>query len=339
MFAVWGIVGFAFFVFVQTKFRHYVLPAVPALAVIAALWLDDVWEGKVPGAAYAVGAALFLFLVTSVDLVTRQERLVNLMIFRYDRPWPYAPPWSLDFSGAILGFAALFGLGLLALLRTAWRRKAIVYYGPHELVRDWSSGTDLEVRSVIPQTLHEGDPMTVTWELRNANEGVQEKGDLKGTVASIDAPHHRFTIAIPPAERDKIAPVVAQNRGADDDQRRWLYVNAARMIGWQLNWKGENIYSGGEIWNTRIPDMMSCFSGFYDDNDKKLLEYLRPRIGRSRSFWVVTEIGSLGRLKNLLPTDTAKETLDTPDHSSNKFGMAHFTLDHGESSATKPVID
>src|SRR5262249_43912324 len=152
---------------------------------------------------WAVVAALGLFLVTSIDLVTRQERLVNLNIFRYDRPWPYGPPWNLDFSSELFGFAALFGLGLCALLRPSWRRKAIVcrcvvgagfalftvavllpagaqhwgqrsiferyyrergihgadiiYYGWHELVADWSSGKDLEVKSVIPETLNVGD--------------------------------------------------------------------------------------------------------------------------------------------------------------------------------------
>jgi 4-amino-4-deoxy-L-arabinose transferase-like glycosyltransferase len=380
MFAVWAIAGFAFFVFVQTKFRHYVLPAVPALAVVAAMWLDDLWDGKVAGAGWAVGVALFLLFITSVDLVTRQERLVNLMIFRYDRPWPYGPPWNIDFTAELFVLAVLFGLGLIALARPPWRRGAIVglalvstaftsfavsiflpagaqhwgqrslferyyrerkiygadliYYGPHELVREWSSGKDLVVESVIPDTLHEGDPMTIHWELRNVNEGVQEKGEMKGQVAALDAAHHRFTIAVAPDERAKIAPIVDANRGASDDRRRWLFVNAERLIGWQLNWKGENIYTGGEIWNTRIPDMMTSFSGFYDDNDKKLLDYLKPRIGQGRSFWIATEIGSLARLKGLLPTDTAKETYETPDKSSNKFGIGHFTLDRPQ----KPVL-
>jgi 4-amino-4-deoxy-L-arabinose transferase-like glycosyltransferase len=375
MFAVWAISGFAFFVFVQTKFRHYVLPAVPAMAVVAALWLDDVWEGAVAGVGYAAALALGLLLVTSVDLVTRQERLVNLMIFRYDRPWPYGPPWNLDFSGVLLALAIAFAVGLIALMRTAWRRKAIVglacistvftsfavsiflpaaaqhwgqrslferyyrerkiygadiiYYGARELVDDWGSGKDLEVRSVIPETLKVGDPMKITWELRNEHEGVQEKGELAGQVARIDAAGDRFTISVPAAERQKLAPILDAHRSAKAERRRFLYVNAERMIGWQLNWKGENTYSGGEIWNTRIPDMMTSLSGFYDDNDKKLLEYLKPREGSGRSFWVVTEIGSLPRLKSLLPTETAKQTFDTPDHSSNKFGIAHFTLDNG----------
>jgi 4-amino-4-deoxy-L-arabinose transferase-like glycosyltransferase len=383
MFAVWAILGFAFFVFVQTKFRHYILPAVPAMAVVAALWLDDVWTGKIPGAAIAVVAAIGLFLLTSIDFVTRQERIINLYIFRYDRPWPYAPPFSLDYSGVLLVFALLFGIGLLVLLAPRWRRQAIVgllavgvgftvfvvnvmlvaasahwgqralfenyyqhrvihgadliYYGPKELAEDWGGTSDFVVRSVIPETLHVGDDMKITWQLRNAQDGVQEKGELQGKVSSIDVAGHRFAIAVSADERAKIAPAVALGKGVTEERRRWVYVNAERMIGWQLNWKGENFYTGGEIWNVRIPDMMTSFSGFNDDNDKKLLDYLKPRIGQGRTFWVASEIGSIPRLKAILPTPKAQETYEVMDHSSNKFGLARFTLDAGEQPASIPA--
>lgn len=385
MFAVWAISGFAFFVFVQTKFRHYILPAVPALAVVAGLWLDDLWAGRVAGARAAILVALGLFLLPTIDFVIRQERIINLYIFRYDRPWPYGPPWNLDFSEFLFSFAILFGAALLALLRERWRPPAIVallgvgvafqvfsttvllpaasphwgqrslfelyyaqrgiqgadiiYYGPHELVNDWASGKDLEVKSVIPDTLKVGAPMKITWELRNAQEGVQEKGELAGSVSRIEKDRDRFFIEVPQAERAKIAKYVDQYKNAKDDGRRFLYVNADRMIGWQLNWKGENIYSGGEIWNKKIPDMLTCFSEFNGDNDKELLEYLKPRIGKARKFWVVSEIGSIPRLQNILPTQTAKSTFQgTFDHSSNKFGVARFTLDDGTEKPPEPVI-
>lgn len=385
MFAVWAISGFAFFVFVQTKFRHYILPSVPALAVLAALWLDDLWAGRLASPRAGILVSFALFLLPTIDLVPRQERLINLWIYRYDRAWPYAAPWNLDYTEVLLAFAILFGLALLVALRERWRRPAIVallgvgvafqifgttiflpaasphwgqrslyenyyahreihgvdiiYYGAHELVSDWSSGTDLEVRSVIPDTLKVGDSMTVTWELRNAQEGVQEKGSLSGSVSTIDKDGDRFAIAVPPAERQKLQKVLDDNRGAKDDRRRYLYVNADRMIGWQLNWKGENFYTGGEIFNARLPDMKTWFSEYNGDNDKALLEYLKPRIGQSRKFWIASEIQSIPRLKNLLPTQKAKETFDGAfDKSSNKFGVARFQLDDGTEKPPAPVI-
>jgi 4-amino-4-deoxy-L-arabinose transferase-like glycosyltransferase len=374
MFAVWAISGFAFFAFVQTKFRHYILPAVPAMAVVAAMWLDDLWAGRLRHPRASILAVFALFLLPTIDFVLRQERIINLWIFRYDRPWPYAPPWNIDFTEVIFVFAALFGVGLLALLYERWRPYAIyalcgvgvafqvfsttvllpaasphwgqrslferyyaersihgadiIYYGPREIAEDWSGDRDFEVRSVIPKTLVVGAPMKLTWQLRNAQEGVQEQGEVAGSVSKIDAAGDRFFVAVPAAARAKLAALAERGRGAEE-KRRFVYVNADRMIGWQLNWKGENFYSGGEIRNPRIPDMMSWFSEFNGNNDKEIVDYLTPRIGQGRTFWVVSEIGSIPRLPTLLPTQKAKDSFRTPDQSSNKFGEAVFQLDDG----------
>jgi hypothetical protein len=200
----------------------------------------------------------------------------------------------------------------------------VTYYGGEELVKDWGSGKDFEVRSMIPRTMKVGDPMTITWELRNANEGVQEKGALRGTVSTIDEDGHRFTIAVPPEERAKIAPIVEAHRGARDGRRRFVAVNADRLLAWQLFWRGENFYSGGEIWNPRIPDMRTAFK---DTDNVAFLAYLRARLGEGKKYWLITEIGRLDNLRQILPTETAKRTMETPDRTSNKFGLATFTLD------------
>ena len=374
MFAVWGTLAFAFFAFVQTKFHHYILPAVPALSVVTAFWLDDVWSKRARGVAVSLAVAAACFLPVTIDVVTRQERLVHLFIFRYfDRPWPYPAPWKIDFSGWILLLAVLFAAGLAAMFAPRLRRAAtagmlaigmvfavlcvdkilpaaadhwgqrnlfevyykkraihgvdLTYYGAARLVSDWDNDRDFEVRSVIPETLKVGDRMKISWELRNAHDGVQEKGELFGTVASIDEAGNRFTIGVPPAERAKIAPIVEQNRGARDEKRRFVSVNADRMIAWQLFWRGENFYSGGEIWNPRNKDMQATW-GTATDN-VGFLAYLRERMGQGRTFWIVTEIGRIDSLKGILPTDKARETMEVMDHSSNKFGLVRFTLDEG----------
>jgi 4-amino-4-deoxy-L-arabinose transferase-like glycosyltransferase len=374
MFAVWGILGFAFFAFVQTKFHHYILPAVPALAVVTGLWLDDVWAGRAAAARMKIAIALALFVPTTIDVVTKQERLVHLHIFRYDRAWPYAAPWNIDFSAVLLAIGLVFGVALAAMLAARARRGAIAvmagaglvlaafvgmvmmraaadhwgqrntfrvyyknrvihgvdltYYGGERFVADWGHGRDLEVRSVIPHTLDVGDPMKVRWELRNVNEGLQEKGELSGQVSAIDVAGHRFTIAFPPEERARLAPMLEAHRGAEDGRRRFVAVNAERMIAYQLFWRGENFYSGGEIWNHRDPDMQTVFSPFNDADNAKFKKYLQERMGQGRTFWAATEIGRIdGELRGNLPTETAKTSLESMDRSSNKFGVARFKLD------------
>jgi hypothetical protein len=373
MFTVWAILAFAFFAFVQTKFHHYVLPAVPALAVVTALWLDDVWAGRARGVRVAVAVAAALFLLTSIDVVSRQERLVALFTYRYDRPWPYAAPWKIDFSGILFTLAVLFGAGLALLAWPRARRLAtmamcalgvgfavfgvdvmqvaaadhwgqgklfaqyyksrgihgadITYYGGEALVRDWGTEKDFEVRSVIPQTLEVGAPMTITWELRNASEVVTEHGELHGSVARIDGAGHRFTITVPAAEREKIAAIVAANRGARDGKRRFLAVNADRMIAWNQYWRGENFDSGGEIWNQRLDDMHTVFSPYNDADYSKFVAYLKAHLGQGKTYWLVTELGRQDALRKLLPTETAKKTLQAMDKTSNKFELVKFTLD------------
>jgi 4-amino-4-deoxy-L-arabinose transferase-like glycosyltransferase len=372
--AAWAILAYAFFSFVQTKYHHYILPAVPGLAVLIAFWLDDLWEGRVPGTWVAVTAALGLFLMTSIDVVGKQERLTALYTYRYDRPWPYEAPWNIDFTIWLflfaVGFCALLGtlysarlrrhailgmmgLGLLfcwfnldVLMSAAsphWGQRALheryyqhreihgvdlYYYGPHEIAEDWGDGKDFAVKSYIPDTLKVGDAMTVKWQLRNSQEGVQEQGTMAGTVAAIHPDDHEFTIAVSPEERAKIAPQVEKGRASNDDKRRWLYVNADRMIAWQLNWRGEDFWSGGEIWNPRDVDMQTVFEVVTTDH-AQFLKYLKDREGTGRKFWVVTEIGRLGNLKSILPTQTARDTFEEPDKTSNKFGLASFTLDKG----------
>ena len=43
---LWAIAGTFFFSIVQTKFHHYILPVVPALGILVAFFLDDLWEGR-----------------------------------------------------------------------------------------------------------------------------------------------------------------------------------------------------------------------------------------------------------------------------------------------------
>jgi 4-amino-4-deoxy-L-arabinose transferase-like glycosyltransferase len=363
--ALWAIVAFWFFSFIQTKFHHYILPAVPAFGILVALWLSDLWQGRVRGAAIGLSVALGLFLVTSLDLVPAQQKLVHLFIYRYDRPWPKGPPWNIDFTWHLLGFACALGATMIVLLfkrlrrigvcllaagalafavfamdvlmvaaSPHWGQRALheVYYkkrvihgvdlrydGLRELASDWESGADLTVRSVIPETLHVGDAMKLTYSAGG------ETGELDGQVASVAPLEHRFTISVPQDQRAKLAQLLDQARTTHDPpRRRWVAVNADRMVAWQLFWRGENFYSGGEIWNPRLPDMQTAFNDWNDSGGKKFTEYVKKNTGRK--FWTVTEKGRIATLRSLLPTQNGKDSLVEEDNSCNKFALVSFTL-------------
>jgi 4-amino-4-deoxy-L-arabinose transferase-like glycosyltransferase len=113
---LWAIGGVAFFSIVQTKFHHYILPAVPGLALLVAFFLEDMWRGAERlHRLYALLAIAIILLVTR-DLMWEPERWIEMFVYRYDRPWPTIEPWAIDPSD---GF---FAVGILAVVAVAVAR-------------------------------------------------------------------------------------------------------------------------------------------------------------------------------------------------------------------------
>ncbi|MCB9728061.1 MAG: glycosyltransferase family 39 protein [Deltaproteobacteria bacterium] len=84
----WFVTAFTFFTLSSTKFHHYIFPALPALAMLVALFLDDLLEDRswLPRLAAVLGVLLFLVFVR--DLAGDHQHLRNLMTYKYDRPLP-----------------------------------------------------------------------------------------------------------------------------------------------------------------------------------------------------------------------------------------------------------
>jgi hypothetical protein len=111
----------------MTKFHHYVLPAIPGLAIVIGCFLDDLMRRRATRTASAVVlVGVPLLLLVTVDLVASKNDAQHfLWLFSYDyihsphgRPWPE----SLDFSGTLIVFSAAFA-GLSILLATVRARR------------------------------------------------------------------------------------------------------------------------------------------------------------------------------------------------------------------------
>jgi 4-amino-4-deoxy-L-arabinose transferase-like glycosyltransferase len=129
--AIWFVSAYAVVSMSMTKFHHYVLPAIPGLAIVVGCFLDDLVRRKATrAAAAAVIVGIPLLLVITVDLVkTKNASQHFLWLFSYDyihnphgRPWPD----KLDFGGVLIAFGAAFGLLSLGLVLTRARRVALV---------------------------------------------------------------------------------------------------------------------------------------------------------------------------------------------------------------------
>ncbi len=363
---LWAIVAVAMFCLVQTKFHHYIFPAVPALAILVAFFLDDLIAGRVPRAALAAGVAAVIILLIGRDLIGQEKHLIELFVYRYDRPWPSGPPWNVDLSdtlrhftwllagafaalalpryrwhalGAVIALALIWAFwamngymnaaaphwGQRDLHRTYYQERDIhgvdiLYGGPREVADDWGPDAgDYEVQSALPDHLEPGHPVTARLRLPN-----REPVELAGEVSAIG--DHSFRIHVPATEREAIRDLVERGQSAPPSARppRAL-VDADRLIAWQLNWRGENFWSGGEIWGP-IPEMETVYFTGRNEGDQGFLSYLDEYGREGQTYFVITEASRPRRLEGLLPTDRAKDTFEVRDNSCNKFTLVSFTL-------------
>ncbi len=118
--AIWFVAGYAVVSMSMTKFHHYVLPAIPGLAIVIGCFLDDLVERRDARKGLVVAlVGLPLLGVVLQDLVTAKNASQHfLWLFSYDyvhspqgRPWPP----QLDFTTPLLAFGAAFAVLTLAL--------------------------------------------------------------------------------------------------------------------------------------------------------------------------------------------------------------------------------
>jgi 4-amino-4-deoxy-L-arabinose transferase-like glycosyltransferase len=122
--AIWFVAAYGLVSLSVTKFHHYILPAIPGLAIAIGCFLDDVLArraGRTAAAAAIIGIPLLALVVHDLAGVPKDAQRF-IWLFSYDyintpqgRPWPPA----LDFRPDLWIFAALIALATLAL---AWPR-------------------------------------------------------------------------------------------------------------------------------------------------------------------------------------------------------------------------
>jgi 4-amino-4-deoxy-L-arabinose transferase-like glycosyltransferase len=371
MIALWAICGVAFFSLVQTKFHHYILPAVPALAILVAFFLDDVWAGRARLHPLYAALGIGIVLLICRDLMWEPERWIEMFVFRYDRPWPSGEPWQIDPSDGFLALGVIAAVAL-AVAALPWRRAGVlalsaaglticiwslqiymplagthwgmreavreyyeqrtiygqklVYFGARELYDDWHDiGDRWTFETFVPDTLQIGQPMTLKVQINKPDAEQQMEQDvvLVGTATRIG--DHDVEVTLAPGERHKLDPLIAKGKADPKRGRRPVRaVDADRLVAWQLYWRGENFWSGDEIY-AWLPEMKSAFIKT-DNVDflKYLNDHTKSPLGR-RTF-VITEAGRATSVKGMVPTQRGRDTFEILDTTSNKFSIVAFYL-------------
>jgi 4-amino-4-deoxy-L-arabinose transferase-like glycosyltransferase len=130
---LWAVVTYVLMSFSATKFHHYVFPAVPALAILCAAFVDRLLDEGLEAHVGALVLGLAAYAVVAHSLWMEPKALPDLFVFNYERPYPDKELAELH-KGYRLGsftlslgarpvFSALFAAGGVGLL-AAWLWRA-----------------------------------------------------------------------------------------------------------------------------------------------------------------------------------------------------------------------
>lgn len=129
--AIWFVSGYALVSLSMTKFHHYILPALPGLAIVLGCFLDEILGRQQRRAGLlAALTGIPLLAVITADLTSIPKSAQRfLWLFSYDyintpqgRNWPE----QLNFRPALIAFAALFSAVALLLCWPRLRKIVIV---------------------------------------------------------------------------------------------------------------------------------------------------------------------------------------------------------------------
>jgi 4-amino-4-deoxy-L-arabinose transferase-like glycosyltransferase len=367
--ATWAIAAVAFFCLVQTKFHHYILPAVPALGILVAFLLDDLAARRERLHPLYALLGIAIVLLVCRDLMHEPERWIEMFVFRYDRPWPSSEPWLIDPSDGFLGLGVAAAialavaarwsrLGVLALgatglaicvwslqvymplagthwgmgdaVREYYDERTIygekrVYFGLGQLHDDWNgAGERWTFDSHIPETLHLGQPMTLKIQVKKADDERMTEQELTLVGSATAIRDHTVEVTLAPGERAKLDPLIARGKAGPRGRRPLRAVDADRLVAWQLYWRGENFWSGDEIWGF-LPETKTAF---VKTDNVEFNKYIndRTRAPLGRRYFLITEAGRIASVRSQLPTQRARDTYEVINTVSNKFSLAAFWL-------------
>ena len=85
---LWLAIVYALMTFSATKFHHYILPAVPAAAILCGIFLDRLLRDGPGEHAVALLLGLVAFAVVGHGLWSHPKSLADLFVYNYERPYP-----------------------------------------------------------------------------------------------------------------------------------------------------------------------------------------------------------------------------------------------------------
>jgi 4-amino-4-deoxy-L-arabinose transferase-like glycosyltransferase len=237
--AIWFVSAYAVVSLSITKFHHYILPALPGLALAIGCFLDDLLDEasadsrpRVAAAAALVGLPLLGLVLHDLTASTQSAQLF-IWLFSYDyvnapqgRPWPP----GLDFRPALVTFGLLFALAVAALSLRRLRRPAVVLLGLGAVAftyflldvfmpRTANHWSQKPLIAAYYQQRQSPAERLIAWQMFWRGETFYTKNEI------FDGPYDQRTVFLGDKNQENLKDYIARNRGKRMffivEQTRW----------------------------------------------------------------------------------------------------------------------
>ncbi len=331
---IWFFSSFALFSAMITKFHHYIFPAVPPAAIAVGILLDRLW-GRAKGDARTRRVATIAAVVSALPLTLGLGSLWgNLRGYvPEDVPNAEKADWVLEHGWPT---AASYALILLGAALLGWAAKWLWDHRPDESRDGVAAHTELSlsvavaagavvvafvgrdlswVTSARPQgyerlihlfVYNYGRPWPEEFDYRPILTGIAVvAGLLFGLCALrwVRAAAARALLGLALLfgawALNVYMPDLARHWGMRELFKTYYEQRSGPeepIVAWQMNWKGENFYTGNRVF------------AFVDLDNQKLREWMRSNRGKTAFF--VFEHTRLGSFRNLMRGKEIEEITD-----------------------------
>lgn len=301
----WFLMSFIVFTLSSTRFHHYILPGVPPLAAMTAIFLAKLVQDRRPQARLTVVLGLGMLVMLTVGVLGDFQNLRSLFTYKYDRPMPENMPfdwgatvaWPSD-AAPLLRWAeqpfgrhvgpmvanvlnikwfhfetfwkiagGLAGLGMVAMLPVRGRRWGLALVtATAALVAFWT--LNYYMPSLAPH-----------WSQKYLFEKYYEDCHLHPN---------------PPLVQEAFTPLVRKiglNFIADFFDAKPKRVCNEDIVSWLITWRGETYYSNNEIRPL--------------NKATQLAPYLQD-MNRGKTFYALAERGRTQALESKVKSESKK---------------------------------
>lgn len=302
---LWFLLAFILFTLSSTRFHHYILPGVPALAMLTGWYLVDLADDRHPRARVAVVLAMALLLVTTVGILGDYQNLRSLFTYKYDRPLPENLP--LDWSAKVVWasdaapvqtwaetpFGRMVGPMVANLLNIGWFRfetfwKVAGSLGAIGILLMWSA----RLRRIGLGATTAAALLVAFWALNYYMPSLAPHWSQKYLFEKYYEDCHIHPN--PPLVHEAYHPLLRRaglNAVADFFDAKPKRVCKEDIVSWLITWRGETYYSNNEIRPL--------------NKATQLGPYLQE-INKGKTFYVVAERGRIPGLDSKLDGESRK---------------------------------